>query len=170
MTVCPVCEHVQDRGDTCDVCGWRLPGPGAIAEPVPPVEGLEPTALDATSSVEDDRVEGLEPTRFDAVVAAEETAAWVERTALEAVGAVATEAVELEHHASTPEPRFVPGRPACRYCATAIPPGTTFCPRCGMRWAALRAAAEAPARRCAGCGAAVGPDSRACPVCGASAP
>ena len=52
MIVCPVCEHAQEAGAECALCGKRLvpddgPGDAVALEPLPPGL-LEPTILAAT--------------------------------------------------------------------------------------------------------------------------
>jgi len=42
MTVCPLCEHVQEQGDECDNCGKPLAAPTPAREvKVPQLRGLE---------------------------------------------------------------------------------------------------------------------------------
>ena len=174
MPVCPVCEHVQERGDACDVCGKRLAGPGVAAEPVPALEGLEPTVIDLPLALDPDPLPELEPTRAAAppVNLAEGTAEWIEPTRAGAVGDVAVEPVlDLEQlaRASAASPR---APVACRYCRTPAAPGESFCSRCGMRLVVrARGGAEtppAPRRRCRSCGA-FGTDDR-CGACGGRLP
>lgn len=43
MTVCPLCEHVQEQGDECDNCGKPLASPGAPLPQSEALPDLEPT-------------------------------------------------------------------------------------------------------------------------------
>lgn len=49
--ICPLCEHVQDAGDSCDVCGqrWSSPAPIAVADET--VDGLELTRMQTIEPV-----------------------------------------------------------------------------------------------------------------------
>jgi hypothetical protein len=171
MLTCPVCEHAQQGGDECEVCGKRLVTGGGAAWQVEPVPGLEPT-LAGPVQIAAERVEGLEPTRFEVALepAAEATGEWMERTAAEAVAAVATEVPPgLEGHLAAPIPEGGPDRLAptvCRYCRTTAAPGDRFCTRCGMRiplFDARQVAAEVLGGRCRECGAeGVGARCRRC--------
>ncbi len=92
--VCPLCEHLQEQGNLCDVCGMRL-----ALEPAAPVTavaftGLEPTRLPqvtgpatAAAPVASVRLTGLEPTRLpqvaDPAAAARSSPASVRLTDLE---------------------------------------------------------------------------------------
>jgi hypothetical protein len=173
MAICPVCEHAQQGGDECEVCGKRLVTTGGAAWQVEPVPGLEPT-LAGPVEVAAERVEGLEPTRFDAALEqpAETSGAWMEQTAAAPVAAVDTEVPPgLEGHLAAPIPDGGPDLLAptvCRYCRTTAAPGDRFCVRCGMRiplFDARQVAAEILGSRCRECGAE-GAGAR-CSRCGA---
>ena len=41
MMICPLCEHVQERGTVCDICGKQLLDPRKQPVQVAPLEGLE---------------------------------------------------------------------------------------------------------------------------------
>jgi hypothetical protein len=43
--VCPLCEHVQEQGNSCDQCGIRLLREPAVPVAVVAFDGLEPTQL-----------------------------------------------------------------------------------------------------------------------------
>jgi hypothetical protein len=173
MAVCPVCEHAQERGDTCEVCGKHLQGAGVVADPTPRLEGLEPTRLDAATEVDAGPIPDLEPTVLAPVPALgiEDAAGWMERTAMDPVAAVAVEAIEVDR---TPEADRLPptdwfAAPICRYCRAQSALGDVFCAGCGMKLAIYHPSAPEPARRaarrCSRCGE-LGSDER-CPGCGA---
>jgi len=154
MAVCPVCEHQQDQGDECEVCGRRLAERGVPGVTVAPMADLEPTAASAS-----------------AALAPEEAPPWLEPTALPASPGAVVEALEVERAPSSgpEEPRPPPPSAVCRYCRTSAAPGEVFCASCGMRLDRCRPEAEAPARRCRACGARVA-EGTTCRVCGARIP
>jgi hypothetical protein len=165
MTACPVCEHSQAAGDTCEVCGWRLAGaPAAAAEAAAtPMADLESTRLAPTPDAPVALLGELEPTRVAAAetpVATEDGSAWVEQTAFGRVEAVTVEAIEVERVEAAAKEAAVDlfAQPTCRYCRTAALPGDAFCGKCGMKIAAAGAPRPEPE---------AGP--RRCPVCGAKA-
>ncbi len=178
MVVCPLCEHAQEHGAECAVCGTRLAESGAQEVAIERLSGLELTRLETSSPLPPaDRMEGLEPTLLDvaAVPAApDDPAAWIERTAREPALAEAAEPLSIEPTACAPReaPSHDPFAPLlCRYCRTAAAPGELFCARCGLRLA-VYSGVTVPAgdvagdvRRCRFCGASA-PGS-ACPACGA---
>lgn len=162
MIVCPVCEHRQEQGAECEVCGKKLLH-GADAVPyVPPVEGLELTGhapVDAGS----ERMGELEATRFgdagevdfELTPGIEETRAAPVDVSVEPVADVERTEAGIPGDAPTVLPAFV----TCRYCRTPGMPGERICSRCGMRLsvAGPAGAEEGPgaeARTCS-CGAKV---------------
>ncbi len=161
MVVCPLCEHAQPTGDVCDVCGRKLAGPGAEPLPIAPLEGLEPTRLDAPPSAAPSPLPGLEPTAHPAVNAALVAVPDLERGRAAPVAVVPeplpgverTEVEPIPGDAPTPEPVA----PTCRYCRTPAAPGELLCSRCGMRLPTARGPDEAPSAesqlaRCPACG------------------
>jgi hypothetical protein len=142
MVVCPLCEHPQEWGEACPVCGRPLHVSGYTAPVLPRLDGLEPTRLEAPPEVEAERLQGLEPTLFEASPAEPGPAAgpdWIEQTVGERVGEVAVEALEVERV----EREARPGRDpfalvVCRYCARAAAPAEVFCEGCGMKLAVSR--------------------------------
>jgi hypothetical protein len=156
MAICPVCEHAQDEGGECALCGKNLGAPeeGAPAARMP---DLEPTRLEAATPARRETMTDLEPTLHEpapAAVAAEEgPAPWLERTALPPVSA----------------PPDLLAVAACRYCRTPASPGDVFCARCGLKLAVYSRPSAEPrqgdVRRCRFCGAAGRGSS--CPSCGA---
>lgn len=187
MTTCPVCEHVQQVGDECEVCGRKLAG----AEPAAPFEtlaGLEPTLYEpgapAPGELAVPPVPGLEPTAYQALqesgalheavapATAEPPAEWVEGTRADAVGPVpAAPLPGLEQHRAeaVPDVEELPreGPVTCRYCRTPAMPNDRFCSRCGMRLSRFEPVKMALAERggmvCPDCGAlGEGPRCRRC--------
>jgi hypothetical protein len=180
MVTCPMCEHVQESGDECSLCGRRLLEVRAPDELVPRMDGLDPTRLEMAVAPGMDAMEDLEPTMIDvpaAAAATEELPTWIERTAREPASAVAVEPLAIEHTASTREdasPRDLLALPICRYCRTPASPGEAFCARCGLKLAVYAGGtgstgaavnSHVDVRRCRFCGAAAA--GHACPECGA---
>jgi len=170
MLLCPVCEHAQEGGDECAVCGQRLE-PSPLSPPeVAALEGLEPTHFDGVEG-EGERLLDLEPTGFDPAPEAPAVPVELEPARAEAVSAAVTPLDDLEPTRSLPlpdDPASAPAPPACRYCRTPVPPTDAFCPRCGMRLArsaAPRPASAAPAAVCSSCGTPSTGD--VCRACGA---
>jgi hypothetical protein len=181
MIVCPVCEHPQEQGFECDVCGKRLvPGVSPADLAIPVVEGLEPT-LQSPVDAREERVPDLEPTLRDAgdAMFADDPTPDLEATSAAPVDVVADLAPDIERtdagipdDAPTPMPEFV----TCRYCRTPAQPGERLCARCGVRLPVLPqrldagggvgAGTEPPLRICS-CGASVRWDAALCPTCGA---
>jgi hypothetical protein len=172
MIVCPLCEHAQEAGEACEVCG-RAFGPGqAPPVEVPPVEGLEPTGFRGLE-VPAEPFPELEPTRHGDVFPVVEETPLLEPTLAAPVDADAPAMEDLERTGAdlpgdeaTPFPVMV----TCRYCRTPAGPGERICGRCGMRLPVAAVAAPDPgpageAPRICGCGATIrGP---LCPGCGA---
>lgn len=162
MIVCPVCEHRQEQGAECGVCGKKLLHGAAAVPYVPLVEGLEPTghgAVDAGS----ERMGEIEATRFgdvgevafDSTPGIEETRAAPVDVSVEPIADVERTTAGIPGDAPTALPAFV----VCRYCRTQGMPGERICSRCGMRLPFVESAAaaggpEAEDRTCS-CGAKV---------------
>jgi hypothetical protein len=177
MMVCPVCEHEQERGVECFVCGKSLLAVAARADPTPQLDGLEATRAEALPAPAPERFADLEPTALEAPEpgALGDPAPWIERTARDPVLAATVEELEVERTAAAPD--AVPRRdllepPTCRYCRAPAAPGEVFCPRCGLKLAVYRSARpeerRGPPRRCRFCGASG--TGGACPSCGARLP
>jgi hypothetical protein len=174
MIVCPVCEHQQEAGSECQVCGRHLVEGRGTDAPVAPLEGLELTTLDpvAAPALPAEPMAGLEVTRFDAVEAPllAELVPDLEQTRAEPVEITVDDAPDIERvQAGLPDdgPTLLPLVLVCRYCRTEAGPGERICSRCGMR---LPVAPTGPgpitaAPRLCSCGT---PVTRAtCPACGA---
>jgi methionyl-tRNA synthetase len=146
MWVCPVCEHPQEQGDTCDVCGkQRVLGPVGDA-PVAALEGLEVTRLEGGGEVPTERLAELEvtPLRSGPDLPAQ-VLPELERTSTDAIGEIPVlpmDEIELgrteDNGPKTPEPT---GEVVCRYCRHVQAEGL-LCEACGMR---LPRAPRAPA-------------------------
>jgi hypothetical protein len=175
MIVCPVCEHQQETGAECELCGRRLAdGAAQAAEAVAPIEGLEPTRLDAAA--EDDASGGLLPeletTHHQAVELPllQEVVDDLEPTMTEPVEVAPDVTPDLEREqAGLPDdpPTVLPLIVVCRFCRTEAAPGERRCARCGMRLPVSGSveAAPSPVVRFCSCGT---PITRSiCPACGA---
>lgn len=183
--ICPVCEHAQDFGLECEVCGKDLSELGGLAGLGPPpaavtrVEGLEVTVADRVGEVPVERVGALEETRFGDVAVPVERLAEVEVPPQ--VGAVPVEPlIDLsddrapDDGARTAAPT---GAVTCRYCRNVQATGA-ICDRCGMRLprvagappAAKVASSREPVHvRCRTCGAPAEVGER-CSECGRLVP
>lgn len=189
MSVCPVCEHHQDFGLECEVCGKDLGDLGGLGPPPVAqerVEGLEVTVPDRVGEVLVDRVGELEATQFAAgqgpVIADVMPDLDMGRSAN--VGNVAVERIAdlaedraVDDGVRTAAPT---GAVMCRYCRNVQAAGL-ICNTCGMRLP-KSAAPPPPAQattskvvysrgdvRCKACGAPATPGQR-CSECGALAP
>ena len=173
MIVCPVCEHPQQSGTECDVCGRQF-APGALpAPPIAPLEGLEVTSLVSREIPVDagGPIPELEPTLQAPVDAPEENTPGVEPTRAAPVDVDAAEIPDLERqHAAIPgdAPTALPVAAVCRYCRTPAVPGERLCSRCGMRLPVidveLVAGAGEGVHQCSNCGAVT--SRPLCPACG----
>jgi hypothetical protein len=171
MIVCPVCEHPQETGAECEVCGKRF-APGTLPlAPVAPMEGLETTGHGPVDLGFAEMIPELEPTLAPPVDAPEEATPDVEptRAAPVDVDAVAIPDIERQHAAIPGDaPTALPVAPVCRYCRTPAVPGEKTCSRCGMRLpiidAGLVAEGAGGAHQCPNCGALATRDP--CPACG----
>ncbi len=171
MIVCPVCEHPQDQGAECEVCGKRLAhGPTAADLAIPPVDGLEPTLHAPSVAAAEDRIAELEPTRHAAAVDLPDVMPDFEATRAAPVDVDVESTPDLEPTSEGipgDAPTALPPIAVCRYCRTPAMPEERICSRCGMRLPLLGvAAAEAPAAvRICSCGTAI--RGSLCPTCGA---
>ncbi len=137
MVVCPLCEHAQESGIECEVCGRRMPDAPEITAPVPTLPDLEPTLAPETREVPEDRIPDLEVNAFAPVAApAAEVIADLEPSAAPPVDVDAPPLPDVDRgldglpaDAPTPFPALV----VCRYCRTEAQLGEKLCSRCGMR-------------------------------------
>jgi hypothetical protein len=166
MTVCPVCEHQQEIGFECEVCGKdlsSLSGLGGLGPPpiaVQRIAELEITVPDRVGDVGAARVAELEANAYAKVEVAAELTPGLETSQLAKVGEVPVERVAdladdrvRDDGVRTAAPT---GQVICRYCKNVQATGTV-CDRCGMKLpTALRTEAAAPklqTERCRACGA-----------------
>lgn len=121
MVVCPLCEHPQSQGDTCEVCGRALGELGAVPVATPMLEGLERTALD-----------GGEGATFLLPIPdlTSHRSADVSADVPPIPGLEATSLSEPVAQPTAPSPAA--GPPACRYCGHRQSEGA-LCERCGMQ-------------------------------------
>lgn len=174
MITCPLCEHQQAAGSECEVCGRRLEEGRGTDAPVPALEGLELTSLDAgglAGAAPLEPVPDLEATHFAPSAApVAELVADLEPTRAAPVEAVSDPTPDVERVlAGLPEdgPTVLPVTLVCRYCRTEAHPSDRLCARCGMRLPVTpaRPAAAAAAPRLCSCGTPV--TRSTCPACGA---
>ena len=183
--ICPICEHQQEVGVECDVCGKDLGGLDDLGPPpaAPQVlEGLEATVGERVGEIALDSIADLEETRFAAGEVAVESMPDMERTENAPVGALAADRVAdlvddraPDDGARTAAPT---GAVTCRYCRNVQADGV-LCEKCGMRLPKLalpvRAANVAKPKqsvesvRCRSCGAPAKPGQR-CTECGREVP
>ncbi len=169
--ICPLCEHQQDFGVECDVCGKDLGGLDALGPPpvaLQVVEGLEATIGERVGEVALDAVTDLEVTTFSVGEVAVGSMTDMERTENAPVGAMVAERVPdmtddraADDGARTAAPT---GAVTCRYCRNEQAEGL-LCEKCGMRLpkVAMPVIAASPSRR------ARAPESVRCRACGAPA-
>ncbi|MFZ5443230.1 MAG: hypothetical protein ACOZQL_24690 [Myxococcota bacterium] len=184
--ICPVCEHQQDFGIECDVCGKALGGLDGLGPPpvmTQQIEGLEVTRLEPVGEIPVQRIGELEVTHHAPVaqVALDRTPD-VQHTAEKLVGEVAVERVADLSVDRVPDDgqRTVlqAGAITCRYCRT-VQAGGSFCERCGMKLPTLVIVPEAVTgtllaaddlkTRCRSCGAPATAGER-CGDCGREVP
>lgn len=155
MIVCPVCEHQQAHGESCDNCGKQLVAPRPINIASAPLPGLETTAIPGgNANVVDAPLPELEPHHVGAVAAPAEALAGMERTRV----------------ADDPTRTPVRAVHACRYCGNTQRQAG-ICERCGMKIAVYRPAApqaedEPTILPCPSCGVK-GASNSNCISCGA---
>jgi hypothetical protein len=175
MVVCPLCEHPQAVGATCEVCGKSLVERGARAEVVAPLAGLESTRLDSigTAVPEEGAMLQLAGHRAPAVAVEASAPPEVEPTRFAASRAPGPAPIrELEPtRFEDPGPRTpATSAVACRYCGNQQKEGA-LCDRCGMQLPRAARLLDPDARseadvRCQVCGVK-GVLSTRCRSCGA---
>lgn len=174
MIVCPVCEHSQQAGAECEVCGKRFAAGTVQVAETAPIEGLEPTLhADVGNGFEDAApIPELEPTSAAPVDAPEpEITPGMEPTAAAPVDVDAPAIPDIERiQAEIPgdAPTELPVAPICRYCRTPAVPGEKMCSRCGMKLPVidlgLVPAGTPNVHLCPNCGAIA--TREVCPACG----
>jgi len=173
MIVCPVCEHPQDQGTTCDVCGRELVVSAPVAVPLATLPELEQTRADPSAvRVPVELMVELDAHRSGDVAIVADPVAELERTALPDSGAVpAAELPEMErtHFADDGQRTALPTLRTCRYCRNVQASGLV-CDKCGLRLPGYVQTAEAEAppafTNCPACGVK-GLAGKRCMACGA---
>ena len=179
--ICPVCEHSQDFGVECEVCGKDLGGLGDLGAPPSSdevVEGLEATIGERVGEVAVERVGELEVTSLStgdvAVIEMDE----MERTGSAPVGAVQAEPmIDLAEDRAPDDgvrTEAPVGEVSCRYCRHVQAEGL-ICDNCGMKLPKVAPAIVTvdtgkpkpsfESVRCRSCGAPAKPGQR-CTDCG----
>ena len=178
MTVCPVCEHQQQVGLECEVCGKDLSAQAGLTglPPPPPVAvekvpDLQVTVPDRVGDVAVERFSELEQNAFGKVQIAPELTPDLETSSLPPVGEVQVDRVAdlSEDRAADDGVRTAApsGQVVCRYCKNVQQSGT-LCERCGMKLpTALKFDVPTGENwvRCRACGAP-GPVGERCKECG----
>ena len=173
MARCPLCEHEQLLGDTCEVCGRALGRAGVVVPPTPPLEGLEANlhAPDVAPRQVVIRLADLEPNgAAPAPPFPGGPEPWLEATVLPAV-AVAVEPLDVERTAGDGERSPEAALQRCRYCGELVPEGEAFCLGCAMHvvsWAGRDPGEEPGPARCRACGSLA--QGARCPACGERLP
>jgi hypothetical protein len=181
--ICSLCEHAQEFGIECEVCGKTMGGLDGLGPPpamAQLLDGLEPTLVDRVGAVSIEAVGDLEVTAYAPVTAVSETVPDVEPTRTAAVGEVSVERVELSVDRVPDDgqrTQLATGAQTCRYCRHVQSEGA-LCDRCGMKFPPVRLEAgvvgtiktrESLKTRCRKCGApAVG--GQRCGDCGHEVP
>lgn len=185
MVICPVCEHQQEFGFECDVCGKDLGGLNALGPPpvqAERIEGLEVTIPEKVGEVPVERVGELEGTHHGKVEVAPDVTPDLDLGRAPDVGAVQVERVADLTVDRAPDDGVRTALPTgaitCRYCRHVQATGNV-CERCGMKLPRVAAAAAAPAPtarkgepikvRCKACGAPATAGER-CTDCGNEVP
>lgn len=186
MVICPVCEHQQDFGVECDVCGKNLGGLDGLGPPPvreERVEGLEVTVPEPLGEVAVERLGDLEVTNYAPVqVTVAPPPPEVEHSSLPPVGAVAVERLAELTVDRVPDDgarTVLPSGPiTCRYCRNVQAAGS-LCERCGMKLPVVIVvpeviggkllSAEPVKVRCRACGAPATAGER-CGDCGKEIP
>jgi hypothetical protein len=176
MVVCPLCEHTQEDGAECQVCGRRLPEAPELAAPVPTMPELEPTLAPPAADLPADRMADLEVTSHEPVGASD--AALIPDLEPSAAAPVDVDSALIPdldtglEGLPADEPTPYPAVVVCRYCRTEAQLGERICARCGMRLPTIALVPplveEEAAPTLCSCGAPV--RGAKCPSCGARNP
>lgn len=181
MIVCPLCEHRQERGYFCDVCGRDLSQGRSDARAVAVLPGLEVTALGGGEAAVQP-LPGLERHRVDDDLrATRPPSTSTNATAFQppagepqTLDALVARLFEEEAASRTDRGTASAARPEerqpCRSCGHVQQGAGPMCERCGVRLAIPLAAEDAAdpgtSRRCSECGVRVRPTYERCPSCG----
>lgn len=161
MIICPLCEHIQERGTVCDVCGKTFVGPGVIAEPIAPLPGLDTGRMgdvDLTGRYSSD-----EPEHSDEAISPPR-----ESLSLEDL------ASQLFSDQAAPQAAAPQQMTRCRACGQVQAAGDVTCEKCGSRLPRFLSETadgddgeEAGPVLCRQCGVKAVPAGGLCPACGA---
>ncbi|GEM_PF-6258860 len=149
MIICPLCEHIQERGLYCDVCGKAFPVRSVSDLDIPPMPGLETTNMG-----------DMDLTAAGALPQGPSIGSGVQagQSGMTASG-------------EAPQTR-------CRACGQIQPAGQISCERCGTRLPRFLSEEKDEARPgeaeadenapvvCRQCGVRARPAGGLCPVCG----
>jgi hypothetical protein len=179
-----VCEHVQETGDSCDVCGKELTAPAPVKVQVPLLPDLEESRWEEPFPEDPAMIPELELTSLSpsgSEEVASDSISEFEPTANAPVDVSATPMDEMDmgraFDTDAPTPARVPGPVTCRYCQNVQTEGS-FCDRCGMRLArgtmppgVIKTVVidSGVLKSCRRCGEKVMPGTR-CKGCGMTAP
>lgn len=137
--ICPVCEHQQDFGLECDVCGKVLGGLDGLGPPPvreERVEGLEVTIPEKLGDVPVERMGELEVSRYANVDVPVQAIPDVEQNRAAPVGDVPVQRLgdlTVDRVPDDGQRTAIPTGPlTCRYCRHQQVAGT-LCERCGMK-------------------------------------
>lgn len=186
MIACPVCEHQQELGFECEVCGKDLSAVlGMIGAPPVKIEKmaeLEVTIPDRIGEIPIERAPDVELTAFARVEAAPSAPIpEFEKTVADRIGDLAVLPVDDLSEDRVPDDGvrtpIATGPLTCRYCKTVQAPGSgLICERCGMKLPRVAVAAVAATKkkdviwaRCRTCGATAHGGER-CGECGREVP
>ena len=188
MIACPICEHQQDLGFECEVCGRDLSAlAGMVGAPPVRIEkmlDLEVTIPERIGEIPIERAPDVEVTAFakvDSVVSA--PVPDFERTVADKIGEIPVLPVDDLSEDRVPDDGVrtpvATGPLTCRYCKTVQALGSgLLCERCGMKLPQVAVAAvpgvvkkkkEAVFARCRSCGAPARGGER-CGECGREVP
>jgi len=171
MIVCPVCEHSQERGLECELCGRSFAGAPEPTAPAAPMAELEPTRAPPAGAAREERVPGLEVNAHDPVEAPPAAIfPDLEPSAAAPVDVTTQPIPDLDRGLEglpADEPTPFPAVVVCRYCRTEAQLGEKLCSRCGMRLptVALVPPPAAEEARVCSCGTPV--RGSLCRACGA---
>lgn len=158
MITCPLCGTEQPNAWDCSACGHPLHERPALHVDVAALAELEPTRRADAGNVGVELLPGLETTSVGPVEAPDAPLLEIEATCLPDVHAAGETLPGLETTALEPPAEPTPqAQVSCRTCGTPWQPAWgIFCPRCGKRVPAVRAAPRPE----------VVQEARACPSCG----
>ncbi|HEY3449889.1 MAG TPA: hypothetical protein VGK67_26285 [Myxococcales bacterium] len=133
-----MCEHPQDKGDACDVCGRVLVQAAPVAVPIQALPELERTAIVAGNAVGPPvtMMPELEVHRIGDVQVAAEKMAEMETSAIPGAAAAAAATIEAAPDIERTQlvdagPRtVVPDTVPCRYCGHPQKRTNVFCEKC----------------------------------------